>query len=264
MTPILIFFGACCDPAYANVPRPTDAISAAPVRFWLNSHINCRLFFMPSPPQNAYRRLSNLRMARLISRSVTTKQLVDEDSAGWTTYGTSRAAFSLFQGVATPHEGSSENPWERRHPCLLASVSRLLPEARRQGWAAFPGGFSEELSCRVATLRNEEDVWSSAFRRSVSMICDNRLEAELQTDLRQPPEGGTPNDLLRSRSCRERRPETMKFPWERRHPCLRASANSRLTEARRQGCLRSQGFSEEKYDGGTRLQIHRSHGRGES
>src|SRR5262249_60870039 len=49
----------------------------------------------------------------------------------------------------------------------------------------------------------------------------------------------------RSRSCHERRPETIKFPWERRHPCLRASANSRLTEARRQGCLRSQGFSEE-------------------
>src|SRR5262249_59098439 len=37
----------------------------------------------------------------------------------------------------------------------------------------------------------------------------------------------------------------MRIPWERRHPCLLASGNSRLTEAGRQGCLRSQGFSEE-------------------
>jgi hypothetical protein len=35
-----------------------------------------------------------------MSRSVIIKQLDDEDSAGWTTYGTSRGAFSLFQGVA--------------------------------------------------------------------------------------------------------------------------------------------------------------------
>jgi hypothetical protein len=35
--------------------------------------------------------------------SVTTKPLGYEASAGWTTYGTSRAAFSLFQGVAARH-----------------------------------------------------------------------------------------------------------------------------------------------------------------
>src|SRR5262245_9934639 len=28
---------------------------------------------------------------------------------------------------------SSENPWERRHPCLLASVNQSLPEASRHG-----------------------------------------------------------------------------------------------------------------------------------
>jgi hypothetical protein len=38
-------------------------------------------------------------MARLISRSVTAKRLDDEASAGWTTYGTSPAAYLLFQGV---------------------------------------------------------------------------------------------------------------------------------------------------------------------
>jgi hypothetical protein len=38
-------------------------------------------------------------MARFMSRSVSTKRLDDETSAGWTTYGTSRAAFSLFQGA---------------------------------------------------------------------------------------------------------------------------------------------------------------------
>jgi hypothetical protein len=34
-----------------------------------------------------------------MSDSVTTKRLDDEASAGWTTYGTSRAAISLFQGI---------------------------------------------------------------------------------------------------------------------------------------------------------------------
>jgi hypothetical protein len=34
-----------------------------------------------------------------MSCSVTIKRLDDEASAGWTTYGTFRAAFSLFQGV---------------------------------------------------------------------------------------------------------------------------------------------------------------------
>ena len=40
--------------------------------------------------------------------SVVVKRLGYEASAGWTTYGTSLAAFSLFQGVATRHESSSE------------------------------------------------------------------------------------------------------------------------------------------------------------
>src|SRR5215470_1103542 len=35
-----------------------------------------------------------------------------------------------------------KSPGSAAHPCLLASVSRLLPEARRQGWAALPGDFS--------------------------------------------------------------------------------------------------------------------------
>jgi len=43
-----------------------------------------------------------------MKRSVVIKWLSYEASAGWTTYGTSLAAFSLFQGVATPHEGSSK------------------------------------------------------------------------------------------------------------------------------------------------------------
>jgi hypothetical protein len=36
-----------------------------------------------------------------MKRSVGAKGLGYEASAGWTTYGTSLAAFSLFQGVAT-------------------------------------------------------------------------------------------------------------------------------------------------------------------
>ena len=44
-----------------------------------------------------------------MKRSVIIKRLGYEASAGWTTYGTSPAAFSLLQGVAAPHEGSSED-----------------------------------------------------------------------------------------------------------------------------------------------------------
>src|SRR5215510_9960837 len=35
--------------------------------------------------------------------------------------------------------------------------------------------------------------------------------------------------------------------WERRHPCLRASGNNRLTEASRHGCLRSQGDFQRRF-----------------
>src|SRR5262245_59079074 len=41
--------------------------------------------------------------------SVVIKRLGYEASAGWTTYGTSLAAFSLFQSVAARYESSSEN-----------------------------------------------------------------------------------------------------------------------------------------------------------
>ena len=44
-----------------------------------------------------------------------------------------------------------------------------------------------------------------------------------------------------------RRPETMKNPWERRHPCLLGFRKRSFIEASRQGCLRSQGFSEESF-----------------
>jgi hypothetical protein len=41
-----------------------------------------------------------------MKRSVVIKRLGYEASAGWTTYGTSLATFSSFQGVATRHEDS--------------------------------------------------------------------------------------------------------------------------------------------------------------
>jgi hypothetical protein len=43
-----------------------------------------------------------------MKRSVVIKWLSYEASAGWTTYGTALAYFSLFQGVATRHECSSK------------------------------------------------------------------------------------------------------------------------------------------------------------
>jgi hypothetical protein len=43
-----------------------------------------------------------------MKRLVVIKRLGYEASAGWTTYGTSLATFSLFPGVATSHEGSSD------------------------------------------------------------------------------------------------------------------------------------------------------------
>src|SRR5215471_9982685 len=44
--------------------------------------------------------------------------------------------------VFSVHYLTSGNSWERRHPCLLASVSRLSPEARRQGCLRSQGRFS--------------------------------------------------------------------------------------------------------------------------
>src|SRR5262245_8253044 len=55
------------------------------------------------------------------------KQLDYEASADWTTYGTWRAPFSLFQGVARRHEGSFEGSCRRsnrRHQAVPKSHSR--------------------------------------------------------------------------------------------------------------------------------------------
>src|SRR5215510_7735452 len=43
-----------------------------------------------------------------MKRSVVIKRLGYEAPAGWTTYGTSLAAFSLFQGITTQYEASLE------------------------------------------------------------------------------------------------------------------------------------------------------------
>src|SRR6266508_3411603 len=51
----------------------------------------------------------------------------------------------LYFGIHTT-SSSSENPWERRHPCLLQSASA---GSRQAGMPALPGGFSS--SHRVAT-----------------------------------------------------------------------------------------------------------------
>jgi hypothetical protein len=48
-----------------------------------------------------------------MKRSVVIERLGCEASAGWTTYGTSLTAFSLFLGVATRHEDPSEPPCAR-------------------------------------------------------------------------------------------------------------------------------------------------------
>jgi hypothetical protein len=62
-----------------------------------------------------------------MSPSGSSKQLGYEASAGWTTYGTWRAPFSFFQGVATRHEGSFEGSSRcsnRRHQPVPKSHGR--------------------------------------------------------------------------------------------------------------------------------------------
>ena len=64
-------------------------------------------------------------------QSVVIKRLEYEASAGWTTYGTSLAAFSWFQGIAALYEGSSEK-WFVVPPSgrkLLASRNGSATEA---------------------------------------------------------------------------------------------------------------------------------------
>jgi len=47
-------------------------------------------------PQKMYRRLSNLRMTSQPSRLIATKGFNNQASAGWTTYGTGRAAIFIL------------------------------------------------------------------------------------------------------------------------------------------------------------------------
>jgi hypothetical protein len=62
-----------------------------------------------------------------MSLSGCSKRLDYEASAGWTTHGTWRAPFSLSQGVATPHEGSSVG--RRQEAVKIGSLSCHLPTA---------------------------------------------------------------------------------------------------------------------------------------
>jgi len=63
-----------------------------------------------------------------MKRSVVIKRLGYEASAGWTTYGTSLAAFSLFQGVARDMKAPAENQPRRNeeHEGLFWSFLRPL------------------------------------------------------------------------------------------------------------------------------------------
>ena len=56
-----------------------------------------------------------------MKRSVVIKRLGYEASAGRTTYGTSLAAFSLFQGVATRLKVSSDGSW------IITGASSPIP-----------------------------------------------------------------------------------------------------------------------------------------
>src|SRR5262245_43444846 len=59
-----------------------------------------------------------------MSHSVTTKRLNDEASAGWTTYGTSRAALSLFQGIVKDDMNAPRGIKEWFHMTIPIPVPR--------------------------------------------------------------------------------------------------------------------------------------------
>jgi len=63
---------------------------------------------------------------------------------------------------------------------------------------------------------------------------------------------GLPSYSTQELSCRTATPGKNENPWERRHPCLRASVSQSLPETFRQGCLRSQGFTQEATQEATR------------
>jgi hypothetical protein len=90
-----------------------------------------------------------------MSRSVTTMRLDDEASAGWTTYGTSRAAFSLFMGVVRDDvNDSSKSPWTRIASIAACFSPRSLIEATRLEAMRTQGRFSLFLTRQYATLKN--------------------------------------------------------------------------------------------------------------
>src|SRR6266542_3651202 len=69
--------------------------------------------------------------------------------------------------IATPRKNENrgarvgQTTWERRHPCLHASVSRSLPETTQARMPALPGSLPypslRSSACRDATPRNDEN-----------------------------------------------------------------------------------------------------------
>jgi len=70
-----------------------------------------------------------------MSSSITTKQLDNEASAGWTTYGTGRAVFLLFRGGATRHESSSEKVGQTGSLPSLPERSQWMSRSKLPGSA---------------------------------------------------------------------------------------------------------------------------------
>jgi hypothetical protein len=89
----------------------------------------------------------------------------------------------LFQGVAARHEGSSETTWERGRPYLLASVGRLLPEARKQGRLPSQGIFARLW--RALTERGETavpDLHLSFVNGHLPSVICQRLQTPMTND----------------------------------------------------------------------------------
>src|SRR5262249_57134640 len=110
-----------------------------------------------------YRRLSNLRMSCLMSRSVGSKRLGDEAPAGWTTYGTSCVDFHCFR--ASPRDMKApikiNDPWISNN--CFAPIG--APASSQAGVGGEP--FPENADSHACPLGRGRSTCATVYLKSI-------------------------------------------------------------------------------------------------
>src|SRR5262245_34178246 len=142
-----------------------------------------------------YRRLSKAAGPSYPSRLIATKGFNNQASAGWTTYGTAPAAFSLSQSVATRREGHSEKVAQAGRGCAASAWDEWGSSATSARLRYVGRRFSSFQGVAPRHESSTEKVWQTASFPSLT---------ELHAGSDAYPGALAPSRVVKSRRFRKR------------------------------------------------------------